>query len=64
MYSLIAALLAVTIFAGLALQQDKTTFGDIQTVAINQAETQAAVQMNTFATAAYAYAAAQGLTAG
>ncbi|OIQ97809.1 hypothetical protein GALL_201340 [mine drainage metagenome] len=64
MYTLIAAILAITIFAGLVLQQDRSAFQGIQTAAIKQVETQAAVQINTFATAAYAYATSQGLSAG
>lgn len=64
MYMVIAAILAISIFAGLSLQQQTVAFHSIQTTQIDQVEAQSAQQINTFATAAYAYTVAQSASNG
>ena len=64
MYPLIAAILAITIFAGLVYQRDQAAFQDIQNASIAQMEAQSAIEMSAFATAAYTYTVNQGLAAG
>jgi hypothetical protein len=64
MYSFVAALLAVALFAGLALRQDNVVFEHIQNAGVRHVEVEAATQMVQFATAAQSYVVAQKPAAG
>ncbi|MDD2859739.1 MAG: hypothetical protein PHI71_01550 [Acidiphilium sp.] len=64
MWNIVAVILAIGIAGGLALTQEQGAEATASSAAISAAETQAAQQMNIFATAAYNYASTNSLSAG
>ncbi len=64
MWNIIAALLSLAIFAGVALMQDSQTMHRIERAAIQARETSAAFELNQIANAASAYLTASNAPAG
>lgn len=64
MWNLLGIMLALVVFAVIALNQDHSTLLTVQEVALKNTEIAAADQMSQFATAAYTYASANGSSVG